>query len=108
MLPAYGPPPLLGRSTQIYERDGHGYPPAERSSLKRRVATSEFMRMWSDARGAKGWGSRADFAEMFGKMRPGDEVWVYNTIGEVPLSGMKGLVLLRNGNVMAEIIFMRS
>jgi hypothetical protein len=66
------------------------------------------MRMWRDAKGVPGWGAPSDFAAMFGQMQPGDEVWVYDTMGEVPLSGMRGLVLLRGGNVMAQIVFLMS
>ncbi len=105
-VPAYAPPPTS--DDLFFERDGFGYPPASRSSLKEQLSTVEFNRMWANARGAPGWGDASDFADMANQMQPGDEIWVYNTMFEVPLSGMNGLVLLRGGNVVAQIVFMVS
>jgi len=103
MVPAYAPPPA-----PTYERYGVGNPPAYASSLKQKLSLTEFLNMWEEARGAEGWGSKSDFKRMFDEMRTGDEVWIYDTLGQAPLSGMRGLVLLRNGNIVADIVFLMS
>jgi hypothetical protein len=109
ILPAYGPPPAAAGLPPVWEARGYGWAPASQSSLKQRVSLEDFQRRWRESAGVRdGWGSPSDFAQFEAKMAPGDEIWVYDTLGEVPLSGMRGLVLLRGGKVQASIVFVVS
>jgi hypothetical protein len=118
LAPAYAPPPSLAPAyapppsqdwPPVWEARGYGYPPANRSSLKQHLTLAEFQQMWKESVGTRdGWGSPSDFARFEAAMRPGDQIWVYDSLGEVPLSGMRGLVLLRDGKVRADIVFIRS
>lgn len=106
MVPAYAPPPgvLADERPPIYEARGFGYPPADPArNLKRRMWVYEVEQMARQDRNRS-----EQYADFLAMMRPGDEVWYYDSMGEVPLSGHSAMLLLRSGNVIAQIIYMVS
>lgn len=88
----------------VFEAQGPGFPPADLSKLLRPVTAEDVLAI-SDWSG--GWFSQQR-DEFLAQQRPGDAIWAYNTMGEVPLSGSAGFYLMRDGYVVAALVTMMS
>jgi hypothetical protein len=83
----------------VYEARGFGWPPSA-GTLKTQLSPVQLQAMLQQIDHARAQA----FASAY---RPGDQIWVYDTM-TVPLSGARGVYLLRDGKVVADLVLVVS